>query len=201
MNHCVDLAGRHQLPQIEVLNEPDTLHKIPPEIYATVVNEVGRQIHLQVPGTQVIVAGEILRPHRQGPKEQNYFRDVARGLFPEHHDVVGIHHYRDPGPPSATRFGSRLAEHRHVQRVAHHKPVMTTEVGWDLPRLNGDEELVARYVYEELVTSRELGLLGCYLYAHQEAPELDYGLLRLDRSPRPAAHAIRRFVKEMEIGV
>jgi len=198
VNRCVELAGQYRLTQIEILNEPDTLHKIPPVIYATVVNEVGRQVHQQLPGTQVVVAGEILRPHRKGPTPQPYFDRVRAGLIPDYHDVVGIHHYRDPGPPSATRFGSRRAEHRHVQAAARHKPIMTTEIGWDLPRLERDEGRQADYVYEELVTSRELGLLGCYIYAHQEDPALDYGIMRRDRRPRPAAHAIRRFVQDLE---
>ncbi len=202
-----DMTVQHRFSHIENMNEPDTpildargitRQRIDPHTYARVCNAVGEAVHRARPETKVIVATELFRADRKGPKKRKgrYWQKLRSGLMKEHVDWATAHPYRDPGRPQLSRFGkpwrwwgngTRQAEWEYMRRETRGWTPVVTEVGWDLPRLNWDYALQARYVSEEVEISRALEIEMLMLYAFRG----EYGLLNDDRSARLAAHVVR----------
>lgn len=180
-----------RFPHVELLNEPRTLGGLRPEFYAALVNATSQALRVAAPETQILVAGEMIRADRKGPK-----RDAKAWWWPflrvvESHafDGVAIHPYRNPGSPQATRDRSRQHEHAWYQKqsriLSNATEVHCTEVGWDL-KDGVDEFRQAAYLVEELTIQARVGMASCFVYAHAGP----FGLFRDDHSPRPATQAI-----------
>lgn len=180
-----------RFPYVELLNEPRTLGGLRPEFYAALVNATSQELRTYAPETHIVVAGEMIRADRQGPKRdaKTWWWPFLRAVNPQMFDGVAIHPYRNPGSPQATRDHSRQHEHAWYQKqsrmLSNDTEVHGTEVGYDL-RDGVDEFRQAAYLVEELTVQERVGMSSCFLYAHQGP----FGLFREDQSPRPAAHAI-----------
>lgn len=175
----------YALDSVEVLNEPSRV--MTPQQYHDILEAVGASVKGK---TRVLAAGEFLIADRKGPGLKAWFKQA--NLDPELYDAVAIHPYREPGPPSATRYGTRSAEYEvWKDQVPPGKPLIITEVGWHIPGV--DEELQGAYIYEELSINHSLGLEAVYVYTNIADPSWDFGVFRTDRSPRPAAYLMALF--------
>jgi hypothetical protein len=190
-----EFVRRHNFPMIEVLNEPHTMHGMSPEAYATIVNAVGQELHAV---TTIAIACEALRADKRGPEPIDYFLQVLPGLQPDLWHLAAQHPYRNPGRPSIVwrGFDDRSDELEYVKHCTAGKGVITTEVGWEIGQGRVGEYLQSYYINRELEIQAALGIEICVLYNHIQpaAGAPDFGLLRSDLSPRPAAHAVRAYL-------
>lgn len=199
-------CAAHRFQAVEVLNEPHILDpRLTPEQYAILANAAGDHIRLASPQTQVYLAGEMLRPDRKGPKKEKWWGQCRAGLIDSLYDGVAIHPYREPGPPEVARIGgfsfwswgggTRETEMEWCRQQAPGHDVAVTEVGWRVGPAGGITEAEqADYLIRELGILAELNVSAVFLYAHHADPARDFGLLRNDWSPRPAAHAVREWI-------
>tara|TARA_Y100000310_G_scaffold98201_1_gene95911 strand:- start:11025 stop:11927 length:903 start_codon:yes stop_codon:yes gene_type:complete len=201
---------RHRFAAVETLNEPWVLAgapKIPPLTYAKIANATGDHVRQTSPDTDVWVAGEMLTPDRKGPRKLDWWAEMTRGLMRDLYRGVAIHPYREPAAPEVARIGgrsiaslkitsgSRAAEMEWCREQAgDQKIVHVTEVGWRVGE-SVSEQRQAEYLVRELDLLLRLGVVFAYIYADWGDPALDFGLLRSDGSPRPAAHAVRRWIE------
>jgi hypothetical protein len=185
---CAEIVGRHRFPAVELGNEPHILHDMPPDAYAAVFTAGAASVReLELP-TQIYIAGEITKPIGV---PIDYFRRVRDHVPESLYDVVAIHPYRNPEPPSCAPFGTRARELQHYQSaVPDGKGIAVTEVGWDL-RSGVTEALQASYLREELAIWGQLGVDAVYVFQHTDPPgRAGFGLFTADWSPRPAAAAL-----------
>ena len=186
---AIEFVQQFRFRYVEVLNEPHTMHGMPAEIYADVVNSVGQEIRTYSPESKILVAAEILQPDQRGPTPQRYWLDVADILNPDYWDMAAIHHYREPGPPHVSRWDSRLEEHRYVLGRCKGKPAVTTEIGWRVGEGGVSLEDQAAFDIEELNISHQLGMPFCILYVYTG----EFGVLTADGEPRPVADELRQW--------
>lgn len=198
---CIRVCSAYHFEAVEVLNEPHTMGKLSEETYARVVNAVGQELRTVAPRTQILVAAEVLKPDRRGPppyddKEWDWGK-LRAGLVPHLWDAAAIHPYRNPAPPSRTRYGTRAGEYERIARAVgfnpagQPRPLWVTEVGWDL-RDGVDEATQAAYVAEELQIDADLGVEAVFLYAHVSPRGQGFGLFDgEDWRPRPAARVLQ----------
>lgn len=195
---AIEFVSHYQFPYVEVLNEPHIMHGMEPGVYAQIVNAVGEEMRKHCPKTKVIAAAECLKPNRRGCKPHDWFARAVKGMRPDLWDIAGQHPYREPGKPDDVwrlSFRNRADELAYVTRQGGGKPVMTTEIGWNVRGLMKEhdctieraEQLQAMYCQRELDINERDGSRGCFLYCHQEDPNRDFGLLTKDGRPRLAA--------------
>jgi len=210
-----DMTAIHEFPYVEWLNEPDVgimdqwgnvQPRIDPYTYARSCNAVGEAIQRSRPESKVIIATELLRADRKGPKirKGGYWGKLKAGLIKGLFKYATVHPYRDPGDAHLSRFGkpwwkwwgngNREAEWDFVKSETWPFTPVVTEVGWDLFRLNGDERKQAQNISDEIGISKDLNIPMLILYAHQGI----YGLLKDDLSPRRAAHVVREWAQDVE---
>lgn len=188
---CQDVVERFRFPGVELGNEPHILHKMPPAEYAAVFTRGAEAIRESGGPVQIHIAGEITIPIG---KKIKYFGEVRKRVPDELYDVVAIHPYRNPKPPTHAPFNTRQRELEYYQsQVPHGKGIAVTEVGWDL-RDGVTEEKQAQYLAEELRIWDELGVDAVYVYQHIDPPtRLGFGIFTATWQPRPAAGAIAEF--------
>ena len=195
---CVRVITAWHFPYVEILNEPSILGKLSPLTYAQLVNAVGRALADHAPDTQIIVAGEMLRADRRGPKTKSWWAEARAQIYPTLFDGVAVHPYREPGPPSACRWRDRDDEHRWITGQSawegQQKAVHVTEVGWSL-RDGIDEIKQAAYLVEELSIQARVGAASCFVYAHHSPDGEGFGLYGSADRPRPAVAAIRAWTE------
>ncbi len=191
---CQSFVHRHGFPAVELGNEPHIMHQLRPEHYAAVFVAGAAAIRDLKQNCQIYIAGEITKPIG---KKIRYFRDVRMHVPDSLYDVVAIHPYRNPKPPSHAPFANRRRELEYYQsQVPHGKGIAVTEVGWDL-RDGVTEDSQARFLAEELSIWLDLGVDAVYVFQHIDPPEkASFGLFTADWKERPAARAIGNWVLE-----
>lgn len=184
------LVRRHGLAWVEVLNEPWIMHAWPPALYAHVANAVA--LRLRETGVQIAVAGEMWIPDRKGPKYHTWWEVARRGLVDDLYDAVAVHPYREPAVPERTRYHDRRAEHQRQIEATMGKPILVTEVGWNLSS-GIDEQQQADYLWREATIWRSVGVMGVWIYAHVSPQGQGFGLFDSeDWRARPAVAALRQ---------
>jgi len=195
LEFCIDTVTRFGLREVEVLNEPDILHKLDPGLYGAVCNAVGSELKRRALDVTVIAAADMLTAHRKGSRRREWWGEARTWLRPDLYDAVAVHPYRNPGPPDAARpFGTRKNEFDWIRYVAQ-KPVYVTETGWNLRETSEADH--AAYLARELDWCRKGGAVLTALYAHVGTPNGDdWGLFDgRDWRPRPAVQAVRQWIE------
>src|SRR5262245_44318212 len=178
----------HQLETVEIVNEPTGPdYNLSPDQYREIVEAVSPRIKGR---TRILVAGDFIVALRQGPRRKDWFRKAR--LDPDLFDAVAIHPYREPGSPEASAYGTRRGEYAAWRKEAGGKPLVVTEVGW-LVGSNVNEQKQGDYIFEELAINDAVGLEATYIFSHAEDPRRDFGVFRIDGSPRPAAYRLAQF--------
>jgi hypothetical protein len=218
VNWCASAVQEYRFPVVEILNEPKTIptHTMSAETYADTVNRVGTAIHAVAPETRVAVACEALKAGGTADRSR-FWTEVRARLDDTAYELCAIHPYRyHPDRPSWTRThwpqwaqgaesrlaslarrtfgtGSRAAEHEKWLEAAG-KLLVVTETGWNV-RDGVTEAQQAQYVTEELDFYRKTGMEIVCLYAYiDDPPDELWGLLRSDKTPRPAAGAVQAWI-------
>jgi hypothetical protein len=183
----------HRLETVEVLNEPNTLHGLPPELYARVANAVGDQLKRHGFQTRVVLAGDMLKASRWGPTPTGWWSDARAGLQSDLYEAVAIHPFRNPGSPDIASWRflfSRSREFRWIAREAL-KPLWVTETGWNLSDRGFTEDQQAQYLVRELDLCKEAGAEAVLIYAYVSPRGTGFGLFDSeDWRARPAVQAI-----------
>ena len=153
LTFCARVVTAWGFPYVELLNEPDILGKLQPDTYAQIVNAVGSVLRDAAPETQIVVAGEMLRADRRGPKTKSWWAEARDRIDATLVDGVAVHPYREPGPPSACRWRDRDDEHRWIAgQSAWEGQQKAVHV---LDRVDGDGPIVMghlRHVPDRVVT-------------------------------------------------
>ena len=199
IERCVSIANLLELAEVEILNEPHVLHRLSPDRYAKLLNAVGHEFRVCGLPTRIIAAADMLKPHRRGPKKDDWWSKARAGLQSHLYDAVAVHPYRNPGhPDDAKPFGSRAKEFTWIREQAGGRPIYVTEVGWNLNETSGPA--AAAYLTRELdLCAIQPGVEVVCIYAHVGVPGQqggDWGLFDGgDWTPRPAVAAIRDWLE------
>lgn len=106
-------------------------------------------------------------------------------------DLANVHSYPKKGERPITRLAVDI---RDQQAVEARKPVVVTESGFNTGEV--DEETQAEQIVALVEDARRLGVERLYIYELlDDRPDNHWGLFRLDGSPKPAAHALKRHLQ------
>lgn len=106
-------------------------------------------------------------------------------------DVANVHSYPKNGERPIVRLRADIEAQQAVETV---KPVVITEAGFDSKEVG--EEAQANQLVALIDDALSLGVTRLYLYELlDDRPGNHWGLFRLDGSPKPAAHALRRHLQ------
>lgn len=106
-------------------------------------------------------------------------------------DVSNVHSYPKNGERPIVRLGADIEAQAAVESG---KPVVITEAGFNSKEIG--EEAQANQLVALIDDALRLGVTRLYLYELlDDRPDNHWGLFRLDGSPKPAAHALRRHLQ------
>lgn len=191
IDFCVQIVETCGFSLVELLNEPRILGKWSGTQYGKFISPVCEAL---LGHTEVMIAGDYLIADRKGPKIiKSWMEAVCEEVPDVNYQVVALHTYREPAPPHITRHNSRAEEFVAMYTpIPLGKRIQITEVGWNLVGVTQEQQ--AAYISHELTINETLGIEATYLYSGIAGlPELDFGLVNHDLTPRPSAEAIRQW--------
>ncbi len=201
---CESIVEQFKFPIVEILNEPRIMEKMSAAAYRKVFIIAAERLQRFRPTTQIASAADFLQPDVAGTKirwewnwstfkrDKHWYKDA--NVPPELYDLAAVHPYREPGMPDVSQWKNRQAEYQAYKDECHQKPLIITEVGWNLASVT--EEVQAQHLYRELVINYECGVQGVYIYSMISEMHDGMGVLREDGSARPAVGAIAQFQEE-----
>ena len=205
LRNFVVMARRHpvRIPFGEILNEPYTMGRMPPEEYARIVAVAVDAMEMVNNGIELAIAGDFVRPNGwlDGPWT-SWWRDTQGILKRAGVRVsrVAVHPYRDfsarktrihwPGRAHRFRFFrwgleelDRAFEFDVLSNWTGGLPWVNTEFGWD-----GTGKTEAEQAFEvgrEIELHQRAGIEVCCIYAHTDV------LDPVTRRPTLVGEAIR----------
>jgi len=208
---CGQTTADNDLGRVILLNEPATMAKwkatTSDNRYRWVAEACCRAILAARPGTEIYLAGEMLKPDKKGCDKRGFYRSATEGIPLGLYVGCDIHPYRNPSDPFTAQIGgncwgrgaTRDKEYDYCHTQARGKKLIVGEVGWNY-REGVSEDRVARYYIEELKLAERNGVEILCFYAHVGSTtkgDTDWGMWEDTGDnwrPRPAVAAVREWL-------